>query len=342
MKTMKKLITFLAVVGLVLALAPAAQGVTIDRVLVGNTGNTGEALTAGGNLTVGHPVFGAVSYEYWVGTYEVSNAQYAEFLNAVAKNDSNLYNTNMNSNARGGITRSGSAGSYTYSVKSNMGDKPVNYVFASDAARFANWLHNGQPTTGVQTNTTTEDGAYDMQSVGLSYNDNFKLSITRDAGWQWALPNLDESHKAAYHKNDGDTGNYWDYATASDTAPSTNTANGTGVGSAGDSGNFANFNNGADWNAQDGNVTTVGSNGGPSPYGTYDQNGNIGEWNEEMWDGNKGSFAGGTYASAAVWLSMTTADLGNTKTEGPSVGFRVVTLVPPAASTPSGKVFYFR
>ena len=127
---------------------------TIDREKVGNTGNTGESLTAGGNI--GTRDFGAVSYEYYIGTYEVTNDQYAEFLNAVTTNDNDiLYNTNMNSNARGGITRSGSAGSYTYAVKPNMGDKPVNYVFPSDAARFANWMHNGQPTTGVQDSTTT-------------------------------------------------------------------------------------------------------------------------------------------------------------------------------------------
>jgi formylglycine-generating enzyme required for sulfatase activity len=323
---------------MVLMLAPAAQAVTIDRVLVGNTGNTGEALTAGGNLTAGHPVFGAVSYEYYIGTYEVTNDQYAEFLNAVAKSTSELYNPSMGTDPRGGITQSGSSGSFTYAVKSNMGDKPVNFVVGSDAARFANWMHNGQPTTGVQDDTTTEDGAYDIPD---NYNQNFKTSITRKGGWQWALPNLDEWHKAAYHKNDGDTGNYWVYATGNNTAPTAVTANGTGEGSAGATGNFANFNNVADWNAQDGNVTTVGSNGGPSPYGTFDQNGNIGEWNEEMWDGNKGAYAGGSWVLSASWLSMTTGDLGNNKNESHYIGFRVVSLVAPPGP-PAGTVIMFK
>ena len=40
--------------------------------------------------------FGAVGYAYSIGTYEVTNAQYAEFLNAKAASDPlGLYNTSM-------------------------------------------------------------------------------------------------------------------------------------------------------------------------------------------------------------------------------------------------------
>ena len=35
----------------------------------------------------------------------------------------------------------------------------------------------------------------------------------------WVIPTEDEWYKAAYHKNDGDTGNYFDYPTSSDTVP---------------------------------------------------------------------------------------------------------------------------
>jgi len=44
--------------------------------------------------------------------------------------------------------------------------------------------------------------------------------------------------------------------------------------------NSANFNSCADWDGQNGNVTTVGTNGGPSAYGTYDQSGNVTQWND--------------------------------------------------------------
>ena len=50
--------------------------------------------------------------EYRIGRYEVTSTQYTEFLNAVADADPNgLYNTSMGS-GYGGITRSGSSGSY--------------------------------------------------------------------------------------------------------------------------------------------------------------------------------------------------------------------------------------
>ena len=92
--------------------------------------------------------YGAVHYAYNIGTYEVTAGQYCEFLNAVAATDSHeLYNSNMWSNTYGcKIQRSGSLGSYTYSVDVNWANRPVNYVSWGDAARFANWLHNGQPT----------------------------------------------------------------------------------------------------------------------------------------------------------------------------------------------------
>ena len=45
-------------------------------------------------------LYGAVSYDYRIGTNEVTNAQYAEFLNAKAASDPlGLYNTSMGSDA---------------------------------------------------------------------------------------------------------------------------------------------------------------------------------------------------------------------------------------------------
>jgi hypothetical protein len=46
---------------------------------------------------------------------------------------------------------------------------PVNYVSFYDALRFANWLHNGQPT-GAQGNATTEGGAYTIMPDGIAAN----------------------------------------------------------------------------------------------------------------------------------------------------------------------------
>ncbi len=116
------------------------RATTIDWVTVGSPGNA--ANSANG--------LGAVDYTYQIGKYEVTNAQYAEFLNAIAVNDTyGIYSTN------GDIARGGVAGARTYTVASGRENFPVGSVGMSGAMRFVNWLHNGQPT-GSQDATTTE------------------------------------------------------------------------------------------------------------------------------------------------------------------------------------------
>ncbi len=145
-------------------LAPfSALGVTINTVPVGSAGNA--------NDTTG---FGSVAYGYRIGTYEVTNSQYVEFLNTKAKSDPlGLYNTNMGSDARGGITQSGVSGSFTYAAKTDMGNKPVNYVSWYDSIRFTNWLNNGQGTGD------TEGGAYTI--LGGTPTPSNAATITRTA-----------------------------------------------------------------------------------------------------------------------------------------------------------------
>ncbi len=87
----------------------------------------------------------AVSYAYQIGKYEVTNAQYEYFLTNVAATDSfGLLQREHGQQCAGGVTQSGSSGSFTYAVKANMGDKQVNYVSIGDAMRFTNWINNGQ------------------------------------------------------------------------------------------------------------------------------------------------------------------------------------------------------
>ena len=101
----------------------------------------------------------AVADVYRISKYETTNAQYTEFLNAVAATDTEgLYNFTM---AYSGITRSGDPGSFTYTTIAGREDIPVVKVSFYDALRFSNWLHNGQPT-GAQSNATTENGAYTL------------------------------------------------------------------------------------------------------------------------------------------------------------------------------------
>jgi len=242
--------------------------VTMDWTTVGNAGNAPE-------FFVGTP-FGAVNRVYRIGKYEVTNSQYAAFLNAVAASDPNgLYDTSMGNNVRGGIVRSGSNGSFTYSVKANMGDKPVNFVSWFDAARMSNWMTNGQGAGGTESGVYTLTGPTSISGINRDANDPSQVF----------LPNKNEWHKAAYHQpasQGGDSDDYWLYPTASNSAPTIATATSTGD-IANPGANVANYDFGADWNSQNGNVTTVGSAGPDSAsfYGTFDQGGNVWEWTQQ-------------------------------------------------------------
>ena len=112
----------------------ARAQVVIPTVTIGNPGNAADSTG-----------YGAVNYIYNIGTYDVTLNQYDEFLNSVAASDPySLYNTMLGTDMHvAGISRSGSNGSYTYSVIGN-GNNPVTYVNWFDAARFSNWLMNGQ------------------------------------------------------------------------------------------------------------------------------------------------------------------------------------------------------
>ena len=283
-----------------------ASAVTIDWVTVGNPENIAD--------TTGAPnPCGAVDYEYQIGKYEVTAGQYTEFLNAVAATDTyGLYNTSMDGSYGCKIQQSGDLNSYTYSVASDWENRPVNYVSWYDSLRFANWLHNGQ-LAGSQDASTTEDGAYDMSGS----------SVVRKAGAQVWLPSEDEWYKAAYHKNDGVTGNYFDYPTSSDSTPSNDLSDP-------DPGNNATF---YDYGYTiDGPYyrTEVGAHeNSDSPYGTFDMGGNVWEWNEALIGSYRG-FRGGSCSDSHDVSSSSVSNLPPLS-EDSDVGFRVASVPEPCS-----------
>jgi formylglycine-generating enzyme required for sulfatase activity len=239
-----------------LLIASSASGVTMDWTPIGDPGNACDPQPSAAG---GRGCFGAVDHSYYIGTYEVTNAQYAEFLNAKAASDPfGLYDDNMGivASSAYGIARSGVSGSYTYTAVAGYEDRPVALVTFHDAARFANWMNNGQA------NADTETGAYTL--LGGTATPTNWTTMTRNPGATVFVPSHDEWFKAAYY--DSSAGSYFDYPAGSNTPmtcafPPTTAAN------------TANC-----FDGDDAGLADVGSyTGSASPYGTFDQGGNVKE-----------------------------------------------------------------
>ncbi len=296
------------------ASAASAQ-ITVATSFVGDAGNTPDPRT-------GH---GAVSYEYDIGTYEVTSGQYTAFLNAVARTDPfDLYNQQfmglpLDLGGTTGIRRSGQSGNYSYTVDAAFANRPVNFVSFYDATRFANWMHNGQPT-GLQDASTTEDGAYT-----LTNGDVLENTVTRNAGWQWAVASEDEWYKAAYYKGGNTDAGYWRHATRSNDMPGRDLADPLG--------NNANYNPRSAGPIDRPYFTTIvgAFQNSPSPYGTFDQAGNLYEWTESAVDSDRISRGGAWSNTFDFALSSEDSWRERAFLESNSVGFRLVGIPAPSS-----------
>ena len=107
-----------------------------------------------------------------------------------------------------------SLGSYTYKRgDANWANRPVNYVSLGRRGTVRE-LAAQRSATG---NGDTENGAYYLN--GGDHRRTL-MAVTRNADAKYWIPTENEWYKAAYHKNDGVTGNYCDYPTSSDSVPS--------------------------------------------------------------------------------------------------------------------------
>jgi formylglycine-generating enzyme len=306
---------------------------SIETVPVGDPGNAPYTPYPSSN-------YGAVAYTYRMAKYEVTAAQYTEFLNAKAKSDPfGLYNTLMNYDDDPdhywgcNIKRTGSSGNYTYSVASDWANRPVNYVSWYDCIRFVNWLQNGQGS-----DADTESGTYAISGSGPYWTVDVPSAATR-ATWtpttgHWVLPSDNEWYKAAYYdpQKPGGAG-YWSYPTRSDTTP---------INALPDPGNHANFRNDAPGVGEytigsPYNRTPVGAFANTvSAYGSFDLAGNVWEWNEDDSSGVPGYRAlrgGSCFGYARNLLPNTGYTYFDSKREFGDGGFRVAWVPEPAGTT---------
>ena len=172
---MKKLMMMVVIVLTVVNVSSAdvIRGIDIDFVTIGNAGNVGEQsrLAEYGDITY----YGGVNYEYQIGKYEVTNAQWNAFVSAA------------------GAPTGNPSDAYDESAYWTGTNEPANAVSWYEAAQFCNYLTSGDKYLG----------AYNFDQSG-----NF-LGIDRDSavsaynGIAYVIPTEDEWYKAAYYTGSG-------------------------------------------------------------------------------------------------------------------------------------------
>ncbi len=186
---MKTKVLMMLIVGVLLSVANIAsaivvQDIDIDFVTIGNAGNPGDTRAEANPYGSG-----AVGYNYSIGKYEVTNAQWDTFVTAA------------------GAPTGNPSDAYDESAYWTGTDVPTNKVSWYEALQFCNYLTSGDKYSG----------AYNFDQSG-----NF-LGIDRDSavsayGIAYVIPTEDEWYKAAYYTGSG----YSTYANGTDVAPIAN------------------------------------------------------------------------------------------------------------------------
>jgi formylglycine-generating enzyme required for sulfatase activity len=168
------------------ASADTIRGINMDFVTIGHAGNPGDTRAEANPYGCG-----AVSYNYRIGKYEVTNAQWNTFTAAAG-------------------APTGNGAGHSKSAYYTGAQQPTNCVSWYEATQFCNYLTSGDKSKGA------------YQFSGDNTNPGDFLGINRDAaissyGIAYVIPTEDEWYKAAYYKPDGS--GYSLYANGTNTAP---------------------------------------------------------------------------------------------------------------------------
>jgi formylglycine-generating enzyme len=306
----------------------------MEFVVVGEAGNKQDPIYR----------FGHVLYVYEIGKFEITNQEYAEFLNAVAKYDDphSLYSPSMTTGLFGGIDRLSKEGISLYYPKEGWRNRPVVYISWYDLARLANWYHYQKPCIGRSQLGTTEGtntvGAYDTRHFPHDHTeavDYRKLPFGRNKKALYWIPNEDEWYKAAHYDPTLDCQRkYWDYPVRTNDVPNNFEPPGNEFS--------VNFFRETYSIGKPNFLTEVGAYSAASSYfGTYDQGGNVWEWAENWRLKDRGSekvraVRGGSATYSDVGLHARNTDPGNPAHEKFIWGGRLAR----AYVASSGKVIY--
>ncbi|MEY2599337.1 MAG: hypothetical protein RLZZ142_1596 [Verrucomicrobiota bacterium] len=302
-------------VPLIALIAQTASALELEWVVVSDPGNPADKTG-----------YGAVAYAFEITKTEITLAQYAEFLNAVAANDPHqLWRPDYKNAPRASmmrertlIDRTGEPGSYRYSVPPEAARQPVSYIGFFEAMRFANWIHNGQGLAD------TETGAY-------AISESRGLALHTPSARVW-IPTEDEWYKAAYYHPEsagGPPGGYWLYPTRSNQPPK---AKGAGDPEP----------NAASFGGYDGEKTHTSYDFLPvgslpqasSHYGTFDQGGNVWEWNEAILFQKQRGMRGGSTPHTVDKLRSQVRSSASPERRYPDTGFRLARALSAAVNPP--------
>jgi hypothetical protein len=163
---------------------------------------------------------GSVSYTYQITKYEITNNEYCLFLNSVdpaGTNPNSIYTAEMTSSATGGIQLLPSApNGHKYMTKTNMGNKPVNFINWWRAARYCNWLYNGGNKYRKSDNTSIAPQNFGAYNIGTTTSGS---TLFRPLSSRFRIPTLNEWIKAGYYMGDGENSGYWSYPTQKNITP---------------------------------------------------------------------------------------------------------------------------
>jgi formylglycine-generating enzyme required for sulfatase activity len=308
----------------------------IDFVTISQPGNAPWTGNGGFNNNKGQ-----VNYEYRIGRFEVTTAQWAEFMNAALDRPSDDHIPHAFAPTEwGGVpTTPINPGGQRFNVPAGNAMLPAGGIDWRTCAIYCNWLHNNKSSD----RSAFLSGAYDVSTFGYIGTTIFTDQVSRSPGARYYIPSADEWMKAAHwnpNRNGPGLGGWDLYSNGSDN-PYTYGPPGVLV-----NGQPAMANAGWDRFSFPGhdpyNVALGAYTGVTSPWGLFDVAGGTSEWTEATYQisdepGPRFRFFEG---SAWTWGFGNSSDhVRNPRgAEAPSffgfdMGFRVAAAVVPAPTT---------